>query len=42
MLQMISMKSKMAFASHQKTWGLAPGEWQNSTLLLTLPLAGTG
>lgn len=26
MLRMISMKNKMAFASQQKTWGLAPGE----------------
>lgn len=31
MLQMISMKNKMA-----------PGEWQNSTWLLMLPLAGAG
>lgn len=42
MLQMISMKNKMAFASQQKTWGLAPGEWQNSTWLFMLPLAGAG
>lgn len=42
MLQMISMKNKMAFASQQKTWGLAPGKWQNSTWLLMLPLAGSG
>lgn len=42
MLPMISMKNKVAFAFQQKTWGLAPGEWQNSTWLLMLPLAGSG
>lgn len=42
MLQMISMKNKAAFAFQQKTWGLALDEWQNSTWLLMLPLAGSG
>lgn len=42
MLQMISMKSKLAFASQQKPWGLAPGERQSSTWLLMLPFAGAG
>ena len=40
MLQIISMKNKIAFASQQKAWGLAPGELQNSSWLLMLPLAG--
>lgn len=42
MLQMISMKNKLAFASQQKTWGLAPSEQQSNTWLLMLPLAGAG
>lgn len=42
MLQMISMKKRVASAFQQKTWVLAPGEWQNSTWLLMLPLAGSG